>query len=138
VFGEYFRDNGMDAVVIYDDLTKHSISYRQLSNIIGIKPGREAYPGDIFYIHSRLLERAGSLHSLLGTGSLTAFPVIETQFGDLTGYIPTNIISITDGQLFIDTEVFYKGVRPAINYSLSVSRIGSKAQIDCIINVGHS
>jgi proton translocating ATP synthase F1 alpha subunit len=134
---EYFRDNGMDSLVIYDDLTKHSYAYRQMSLLLKRSPGREAYPGDIFYIHSRLLERAAQLNTELGFGSLTAFPIIETQGGDIAAYIPTNIISITDGQLFLDTDIFYKGVRPAIHTGLSVSRVGSAAQNQASTIVSH-
>lgn len=127
--GEYFRDNGKHALIIYDDLSKHAVAYRQMSLLLRRPPGREAYPGDIFYIHSRLLERAAKLNEHYGSGSLTALPVVETQAGDVSGYIPTNIISITDGQIFLEKELFYKGIRPAINVGLSVSRVGSAAQI---------
>ncbi|MDR1034402.1 MAG: F0F1 ATP synthase subunit alpha [Holosporales bacterium] len=126
--GEYFRDNGMHALIVYDDLTKHAVAYRQMSLLLRRPPGREAFPGDIFYLHSRLLERAGKLSDELGGGSLTALPVIETQAGDVAAYIPTNIISITDGQLFFESDLFYKGIRPAINIGVSVSRVGSAAQ----------
>lgn len=126
--GEYFRDNGMHALIIYDDLSKHAVSYRQMSLLLRRPPGREAYPGDVFYLHSRLLERAAKMDTHLGGGSLTALPVVETQAGDVSAYIPTNIISITDGQIFLETELFYKGIRPAINVGLSVSRVGSAAQ----------
>jgi len=126
--GECFRDNGRHALVIYDDLTKHAAAYRQLSLLLRRPPGREAYPGDVFYLHSRLLERAAKLSINIGGGSLTSLPVIETQAGDVSGYIPTNVISITDGQIFLEAELFNKGVRPAINVGLSVSRIGSAAQ----------
>lgn len=126
--GEYFRDNGMHAVVFYDDLSKHAVAYRQMSLLLRRPPGREAYPGDIFYLHSRLLERAAKLNKKYGGGSLTAIPVIETQSGDVSAYIPTNVISITDGQIFLETELFHKGIRPAINVGLSVSRVGSAAQ----------
>ncbi len=126
--GEYFRDNGMHALVIYDDLSKHAVAYRQMALLLKRPPGREAYPGDIFYVHSRLLERAAKLSEEKGGGSLTALPIIETQGGDVSSYIPTNVISITDGQIFLETDLFYQGVRPAINIGLSVSRIGSAAQ----------
>lgn len=126
--GEYFRDNGMHAVVIYDDLSKHAAAYRQISLLLRRPPGREAYPGDVFYLHSRLLERAAKLSQDQGGGSLTALPIAETQGGDVSAYIPTNLISITDGQIFLETELFYKGIRPAINVGISVSRIGSAAQ----------
>lgn len=126
--GEYFRDNQTHALVIYDDLSKHAVAYRQISLLLRRPPGREAYPGDVFYLHSRLLERAAKLNEDYGSGSLTALPVIETQAGDLTAYIPTNVISITDGQIFLERELFYKGIRPAINIGLSVSRVGSAAQ----------
>jgi F-type H+-transporting ATPase subunit alpha len=127
--GEYFRDNGKSAIIIYDDLTKHAVAYRQMSLLLRRPPGREAYPGDIFYLHSRLLERAAKLNNYFGSGSLTALPIVETQAGDVSGYIPTNIISITDGQIFLEKELFYKGIRPAVNVGLSVSRVGSAAQI---------
>src|SRR5712675_1113718 len=127
--GEFFRDNGMHAVMIYDDLSKHAVAYRQMSLLLRRPPGREAYPGDVFYLHSRLLERAAKLNEEHGAGSLTALPVIETQAGDVAAYIPTNVISITDGQIFLETELFYRGIRPAINVGLSVSRVGSAAQI---------
>ncbi len=126
--GEYFRDNGMHALIIYDDLSKHAQAYRQMSLLLRRPPGREAYPGDVFYLHSRLLERAAKLDDAYGAGSLTALPIIETQAGDVSAYIPTNVISITDGQIFLETELFYKGIRPAINVGLSVSRVGSAAQ----------
>lgn len=126
--GEYFRDNGMHALIIYDDLSKHAVAYRQISLLLRRPPGREAYPGDVFYLHSRLLERSAQLSDELGGGSLTALPIVETQAGDISAYIPTNIISITDGQIFLETELFYKGIRPAINAGQSVSRIGSAAQ----------
>jgi len=126
--GEYYRDNGRHALIIYDDLTKHAAAYRQLSLLLRRPPGREAYPGDVFYLHSRLLERAAKMSNAYGGGSLTALPVIETQAGDVSGYVPTNVISITDGQIFLEAELFNKGVRPAINVGLSVSRIGSAAQ----------
>ena len=126
--GEYFRDNGMHAVVAYDDLSKHAVAYREMSLLLRRPPGREAYPGDVFYIHSRLLERAAKMSNEMGGGSLTALPVIETQAGDVSAYIPTNVISITDGQIFLETELFYKGIKPAVNVGLSVSRVGSAAQ----------
>ena len=126
--GEYFRDKGKDAVVIYDDLSKHAWSYRQISLLLRRPPGREAYPGDVFYLHSRLLERAAKLSKKKGGGSLTALPIIETQLGDVTAYIPTNVISITDGQIYLESDLFYQGVRPAVNIGLSVSRVGSSAQ----------
>merc|ERR550539_189096 len=126
--GEYFRDNGKHALIIYDDLSKQAVSYRQMSLLLRRPPGREAYPGDVFYLHSRLLERAAKMNEKHGGGSLTALPVIETQAGDVSAYIPTNVISITDGQIFLETELFYKGIRPAINVGLSVSRVGSAAQ----------
>jgi len=127
--GEYFRDKGLAAMIVYDDLTKHAIAYRQMSLLLRRPPGREAYPGDIFYIHSRLLERSAKLNENYGGGSLTALPIVETQAGDVSGYIPTNVISITDGQIFLEKELFYKGIRPAVNVGLSVSRVGSAAQI---------
>src|ERR1700687_3372364 len=126
--GEFFRDNGMHAVIVYDDLSKQAVSYRQMSLLLRRPPGREAYPGDVFYLHSRLLERAAKLNEKNGSGSLTALPIIETQAGDVSAYIPTNVISITDGQIFLETELFYQGVRPAVNVGLSVSRVGSAAQ----------
>jgi len=126
--GEFFRDNGMHALIIYDDLSKQAVSYRQMSLLLRRPPGREAYPGDVFYLHSRLLERAAKMNDENGAGSLTALPVIETQAGDVSAYIPTNVISITDGQIFLETELFYQGIRPAINVGLSVSRVGSAAQ----------
>jgi F-type H+-transporting ATPase subunit alpha len=133
--GEYFRDQGMHALVIYDDLTKQAVSYRQMSLLLRRPPGREAFPGDVFYLHSRLLERAAKMGLVAGLGSLTALPIIETQAGDVSAYIPTNVISITDGQIFLETELFYKGVRPALNVGLSVSRVGSAAQIKAIKQV---
>lgn len=136
--GEYFRDNGMHALVIYDDLSKQAVAYRQMSLLLRRPPGREAYPGDIFYLHSRLLERAAQLSPEKGGGSLTALPIIETQAGDLSAYIPTNVISITDGQIFLETDLFYKGVRPAINLGLSVSRVGSAAQTKAMKKVAGS
>jgi len=126
--GEYFMDKGQDALIIYDDLTKHAQAYRQISLILRRPPGREAYPGDVFYLHSRLLERAAKLDDKYGGGSLTALPIIETQAGDVSAYIPTNVISITDGQIFLETDLFYQGIRPAINPGISVSRVGSAAQ----------
>jgi len=127
--GEYFRDNGMHAVIIYDDLSKQAVAYRQMSLLLRRPPGREAYPGDVFYLHSRLLERAAKLNDDHGSGSLTALPVIETQANDVSAYIPTNVISITDGQIFLETDLFYAGQRPAINVGISVSRVGGNAQI---------
>lgn len=129
VIGEYFRDNGKHALIIYDDLSKQAVAYRQMSLLLRRPPGREAYPGDIFYLHSRLLERAAKLNKNFGGGSLTALPVVETQAGDVSAYIPTNVISITDGQIFLETNLFYNGIRPAVNVGLSVSRVGSAAQI---------
>jgi len=126
--GEYFRDNGMHAVIIYDDLSKQAVAYRQMSLLLRRPPGREAYPGDVFYLHSRLLERAAKMGDAAGRGSLTALPVIETQANDVSAYIPTNVISITDGQIFLETDLFYQGIRPAVNVGLSVSRVGSSAQ----------
>ncbi|NBQ39015.1 MAG: F0F1 ATP synthase subunit alpha, partial [Alphaproteobacteria bacterium] len=126
--GEYFRDNGMHAVIVYDDLSKQAVAYRQMSLLLRRPPGREAYPGDVFYLHSRLLERAAKLSDANGAGSLTALPVIETQANDVSAYIPTNVISITDGQIFLETDLFYQGIRPAVNVGLSVSRVGSSAQ----------
>jgi F-type H+-transporting ATPase subunit alpha len=126
--GEYFRDTKRHALVIYDDLSKHAVAYRQLSLLLRRPPGREAYPGDIFYLHSRLLERAAKLNEELGAGSLTALPIIETQAGDVSAYIPTNVISITDGQIYLEPELFYSGIRPAVNVGLSVSRVGGNAQ----------
>ena len=133
--GEYFRDNGMHALIIYDDLSKQSVAYRQMSLLLRRPPGREAFPGDVFYLHSRLLERAAKMSKQVGGGSLTALPVIETQAGDVSAYIPTNVISITDGQIFLETELFYKGIRPAINVGLSVSRVGSAAQVKAMKQV---
>src|SRR5579862_6520383 len=132
---EYFRDSGRHALIVYDDLSKQAVAYRQLSLLLRRPPGREAYPGDVFYIHSRLLERAAKLSDKEGGGSLTALPIIETQAGDVSAYIPTNVISITDGQIFLDTELFYSGVRPAINVGLSVSRVGGSAQIKAMKQV---
>lgn len=126
--GEYFRDNSKHALIIYDDLTKHAAAYRQMSLLLRRPPGREAYPGDVFYLHSRLLERSAKLSDELGGGSLTALPIIETQAGDISAYIPTNVISITDGQIFLETNLFYQGIRPAISVGLSVSRVGGAAQ----------
>src|SRR6201999_4092902 len=126
---EYFRDSGRHALIVYDDLSKQAVAYRPLSLLLRRPPGREAYPGDVFYIHSRLLERAAKLSDDKGAGSLTALPIIETQAGDVSAYIPTNVISITDGQIFLETDLFFKGVRPAVNVGLSVSRVGSAAQI---------
>ncbi|KQT66009.1 MULTISPECIES: F0F1 ATP synthase subunit alpha [unclassified Aureimonas] len=136
--GEYFRDNGMHAVIAYDDLSKQAVSYRQMSLLLRRPPGREAYPGDVFYLHSRLLERAAKLNDSLGAGSLTALPVIETQANDVSAYIPTNVISITDGQIFLETNLFYQGIRPAVNVGLSVSRVGSAAQIKAMKQVAGS
>jgi F-type H+-transporting ATPase subunit alpha len=134
--GEYFRDNKQHALIIYDDLSKHAVAYRQMSLLLRRPPGREAYPGDVFYLHSRLLERAAKLSSDLGGGSLTALPIIETQAGDISAYIPTNVISITDGQIFLETNLFYQGIRPAISVGLSVSRVGGDAQTKAIKAVG--
>ncbi|OZG32555.1 MULTISPECIES: F0F1 ATP synthase subunit alpha [Rickettsieae] len=136
--GEYFRDNGMHALVIYDDLSKHAVAYRQISLLLRRPPGREAYPGDIFYLHSRLLERAANMSDKDGGGSLTALPIIETQAGDVSAYIPTNVISITDGQIFLENELFYKGIRPAVNIGISVSRVGSAAQVKSMKQVAGS
>ena len=136
--GEFFRDNGMHAVIFYDDLSKHAVAYRQMSLLLRRPPGREAYPGDVFYLHSRLLERAAKMNDDEGGGSLTALPVIETQAGDVSAYIPTNVISITDGQIFLETELFFKGIRPAVNVGLSVSRVGSAAQIKAMKQVAGS
>jgi F-type H+-transporting ATPase subunit alpha len=133
--GEFFRDNGMHALIIYDDLSKQAVAYRQMSLLLRRPPGREAYPGDVFYLHSRLLERAAKMNKDKGGGSLTALPIIETQAGDVSAYIPTNVISITDGQIFLETELFYRGIRPAINVGLSVSRVGSAAQIKAMKQV---
>jgi len=133
--GEYFRDNGMHAVIVYDDLSKQAVAYRQMSLLLRRPPGREAYPGDVFYLHSRLLERSAKMSDAEGGGSLTALPVIETQAGDVSAYIPTNVISITDGQVFLEGELFYKGIRPAINVGLSVSRVGAAAQISALKDV---
>jgi F-type H+-transporting ATPase subunit alpha len=136
--GEFFRDNGMHALIIYDDLSKQAVAYRQMSLLLRRPPGREAYPGDVFFLHSRLLERAAKMNDANGAGSLTALPVIETQAGDVSAYIPTNVISITDGQIFLETELFYKGVRPAVNVGISVSRVGSAAQIKAMKKVAGS
>jgi F-type H+-transporting ATPase subunit alpha len=136
--GEYFRDNGQHALVVYDDLSKHAQSYREISLLLRRPPGREAYPGDVFYLHSRLLERAAKMNSSLGGGSLTALPIIETQAGDLSAYIPTNVISITDGQIFLESDLFHQGVRPAINVGNSVSRVGGSAQIKAMRQVAGS
>ena len=133
--GEYFRDNGMHALIIYDDLSKQAVAYRQMSLLLRRPPGREAYPGDVFYLHSRLLERAAKLNKDNGSGSLTALPVIETQANDVSAYIPTNVISITDGQIFLETDLFYQGIRPAVNVGISVSRVGSSAQIKAMKQV---
>ena len=136
--GEYFRDNGMHALIIYDDLSKQAVSYRQMSLLLRRPPGREAYPGDVFYLHSRLLERAAKMSDDFGAGSLTALPIIETQAGDVSAYIPTNVISITDGQIFLESELFYQGIRPAINVGISVSRVGSAAQVKAMKQVAGS
>jgi F-type H+/Na+-transporting ATPase subunit alpha len=136
--GEYFRDNGMHAVIVYDDLSKQAVAYRQMSLLLRRPPGREAYPGDVFYLHSRLLERAAKMNDDNGNGSLTALPIIETQAGDVSAYIPTNVISITDGQIFLETNLFYQGIRPAINVGLSVSRVGSAAQTKAMKKVSGS
>jgi F-type H+-transporting ATPase subunit alpha len=133
--GEYFRDNGKHALVIYDDLSKHAVAYRELSLLLRRPPGREAYPGDVFYLHSRLLERSSKLNDEKGGGSLTALPIIETQAGDVSAYIPTNVISITDGQIYLETDLFNSGVRPAVNVGLSVSRVGGSAQIKAMRQV---
>jgi len=136
--GEYFRDNGQHALIIYDDLSKHAAAYRQMSLLLRRPPGREAYPGDVFYLHSRLLERSAKMSDKLGAGSLTALPIIETQAGDISAYIPTNVISITDGQIFMETNLFYQGIRPAISVGLSVSRVGGSAQTKAIKSVAGS
>ena len=136
--GEFFRDNGMHAVIVYDDLSKQAVAYRQMSLLLRRPPGREAYPGDVFYLHSRLLERAAKMSDAMGGGSLTALPIIETQAGDVSAYIPTNVISITDGQIFLETDLFYQGVRPAINVGLSVSRVGGAAQTKAMKKVSGS
>jgi F-type H+-transporting ATPase subunit alpha len=133
--GEFFRDNGKHALIIYDDLSKQAVAYRQLSLLLRRPPGREAYPGDVFYLHSRLLERACKVSDACGAGSLTALPIIETQAGDVSAYIPTNVISITDGQIYLESDLFYSGVRPAINVGLSVSRVGGSAQVKAMKQV---
>jgi F-type H+-transporting ATPase subunit alpha len=133
--GEYFRDSKQHALCVYDDLSKHATAYRQLSLLLRRPPGREAYPGDVFYLHSRLLERAGKLNDDLGGGSLTALPIIETQLGDVSAYIPTNVISITDGQIYLESDLFFSGIRPAVNVGLSVSRVGGSAQIKAMRQV---
>jgi F-type H+-transporting ATPase subunit alpha len=130
--GEYYRDNGMHALIVYDDLSKQAVAYRQMSLLLRRPPGREAYPGDVFYLHSRLLERAAKMSDDKGAGSLTALPIIETQAGDVSAYIPTNVISITDGQLFLESNLFFSGVRPAVNVGISVSRVGGAAQLDAM------
>ncbi len=136
--GEYFRDNGKHALIAYDDLSKQAVAYRQMSLLLRRPPGREAYPGDVFYLHSRLLERAAKLSDDRGAGSLTALPVIETQGNDVSAFIPTNVISITDGQIFLETDLFYQGIRPAVNVGLSVSRVGSAAQVKAMKQVAGS
>lgn len=136
--GEYYRDNGQHALIVYDDLSKQAVAYRELSLLLRRPPGREAYPGDVFYLHSRLLERAAKLSDELGGGSLTALPIIETQANDVSAYIPTNVISITDGQIFLESDLFYSGVRPAINVGLSVSRVGGAAQVKAMKQVAGS
>jgi len=136
--GEFFRDNKMHALVIYDDLSKQAVAYRQMSLLLRRPPGREAFPGDVFYLHSRLLERAAKMSNEMGAGSLTALPIVETQAGDVSAYIPTNVISITDGQIFLETELFYRGIRPAINAGLSVSRVGSAAQVKAMKRISGS
>jgi F-type H+-transporting ATPase subunit alpha len=133
--GEWFMDNGMDALIIYDDLSKHAVAYRQVSLVLKRPSGREAYPGDVFYLHSRLLERSARVSEKYGNGSLTGLPIIETQAGDVSAYIPTNVISITDGQIYLETDLFYQGIRPAISVGLSVSRVGSNAQIKAMKQV---
>jgi F-type H+-transporting ATPase subunit alpha len=133
--GEYFMENNMDALIVFDDLSKHAVAYRQVSLILKRPSGREAYPGDVFYLHSRLLERSARLSEAAGGGSLTALPIIETQAGDVSAYIPTNVISITDGQIYLETDLFYQGIRPAVSVGLSVSRVGSSAQIKAIKQV---
>ena len=132
---EYFMDQGKDVLIIYDDLSKHAVAYREISLLLRRPPGREAYPGDVFYLHSRLLERACRRNKEYGGGSITALPIIETQAGDVSAYIPTNVISITDGQIFLETDLFYKGIRPAVNVGLSVSRVGGTAQIKAMKKV---
>src|ERR1700710_1325374 len=136
--GEWFRDNGKHSLIIFDDLSKQAVAYRQMSLLLRRPPGREAFPGDVFYLHSRLLERAAKLNDHHGGGSMTALPIIETQGGDVSAYIPTNVISITDGQIFLESELFYKGIRPAINVGLSVSRVGSAAQLKAMKQVAGS
>ena len=136
--GEFFRDNGMHGLIVYDDLSKQAVAYRQMSLLLRRPPGREAFPGDVFYLHSRLLERAAKLNDENGGGSLTALPIIETQASDVSAYIPTNVISITDGQIFLETELFFQGVRPAVNVGISVSRVGSAAQIKAMKQVAGS
>ena len=133
--GEWFMNNGMDALIVFDDLSKHAVAYRQVSLLLKRPSGREAYPGDVFYLHSRLLERSARLSKEAGDGSLTALPIIETQAGDVSAYIPTNVISITDGQIYLETDLFYQGIRPAISVGLSVSRVGSAAQIKAVKQV---
>jgi F-type H+-transporting ATPase subunit alpha len=133
--GEWFMDNGLDALIIFDDLSKHAVAYRQVSLVLKRPSGREAYPGDVFYLHSRLLERSARVSERYGNGSLTALPIIETQAGDVSAYIPTNVISITDGQIYLETDLFYQGIRPAISVGLSVSRVGSAAQIKAMKQV---
>jgi F-type H+-transporting ATPase subunit alpha len=133
--GEYFRDNGQHALIVYDDLSKQAVAYRQMSLLLRRPPGREAYPGDVFYVHSRLLERAAKMSDAMGAGSLTALPIIETQAGDVSAYIPTNVISITDGQIFLESDLFYAGQRPAVNVGISVSRVGGAAQIKAMKKV---
>jgi F-type H+-transporting ATPase subunit alpha len=133
--GEWFLDNGMDALIVFDDLSKHAVAYRQVSLVLKRPSGREAYPGDVFYLHSRLLERAARVGENYGNGSLTALPIIETQAGDVSAYIPTNVISITDGQIYLETDLFYQGVRPAISVGISVSRVGSAAQVKAMKQV---
>ena len=136
--GEFFRDNGMHSLIVYDDLSKQAVAYRQMSLLLRRPPGREAFPGDVFYLHSRLLERAAKLNDENGGGSLTALPIIETQASDVSAYIPTNVISITDGQIFLETELFFQGIRPAVNVGISVSRVGSAAQIKAMKKVAGS
>ncbi|HEY7644558.1 MAG TPA: F0F1 ATP synthase subunit alpha, partial [Hyphomicrobiales bacterium] len=136
--GEFFRDNGMHSLIVYDDLSKQAVAYRQMSLLLRRPPGREAYPGDVFYVHSRLLERAAKLNSEHGAGSLTALPIIETQANDVSAYIPTNVISITDGQIFLESDLFYQGIRPAVNVGISVSRVGSSAQLKAMKQVAGS
>ena len=136
--GEFFRDNGMHSLIVYDDLSKQAVAYRQMSLLLRRPPGREAFPGDVFYLHSRLLERAAKLNDDNGGGSLTALPIIETQASDVSAYIPTNVISITDGQIFLETELFFQGIRPAVNVGISVSRVGSAAQIKAMKKVAGS